>query len=103
MNWAIAETDPLSLLLGGLQKSGSFFDLCEKLDQLAGDDEIQQQRDPKLAQPALRPVVQIGGQGGGQRRLRLRSRDHDLEKLFLPALAVVQKREQHPRVCSTQN
>ena len=35
------ETDPLSLLLGGLQKSGSFFDLCEKLDQLAGDDEIQ--------------------------------------------------------------
>src|SRR5205823_2170173 len=35
------DTDPMSLLLGGLEKPGSFFDLCDKLDQLAGDDEVQ--------------------------------------------------------------
>jgi len=31
----------MSLLLGGLENPGSFFALCEKLDRLAGDDEIQ--------------------------------------------------------------
>src|SRR5690349_15392475 len=36
-----ADMDPMSLLLGGLEKPGSFFALCEKLDELAGDDEIQ--------------------------------------------------------------
>src|SRR6059036_299528 len=36
-----ADVDPMSLLLGGLEKPGSFFALCEKLGELAGDDEIQ--------------------------------------------------------------
>ena len=35
------DMDPVSMLLGGLEKPGSFFDLCEKIDELAGDDEIQ--------------------------------------------------------------
>src|SRR6266576_5659217 len=36
-----SDVDPMSLLLGGLEKPGSFFALCEKLDELATDDEIQ--------------------------------------------------------------
>src|SRR6266566_1651106 len=36
-----SDVDPMSLLLGGLEKPGSFFALCEKLGELAGDDEIQ--------------------------------------------------------------
>ena len=35
------DLDPMSLLLGGMEKAGSFFDLCQKLDELAADDEIQ--------------------------------------------------------------
>src|SRR5436190_9448047 len=36
-----SDVDPMSLLLGGLEKPGSFFVLCEKLGELATDDEIQ--------------------------------------------------------------
>src|SRR5438876_4471940 len=36
-----SDLDPMSLLLGGLEKPGSFFALCEKLGELATDDEIQ--------------------------------------------------------------
>ena len=36
-----SDLDPMSLFLGGLEKPGSFFDLCEKIDELARDDEIQ--------------------------------------------------------------
>src|SRR5437773_3798762 len=36
-----SDMDPMSLLLGGLEKPGSFFALCEKLGELAKDDEIQ--------------------------------------------------------------
>jgi protease-4 len=36
-----SDVDPVSLLLGGLERPGSFFALCEKLDALATDDEIQ--------------------------------------------------------------
>src|SRR2546425_3592228 len=36
-----SDVDPMSLLLGGLEKPGSFFALCEKLGELAKDDEIQ--------------------------------------------------------------
>src|SRR6266536_2524317 len=36
-----SDVDPMSLLLGGLEKPGSFFALCEKLGELATDDEIQ--------------------------------------------------------------
>src|SRR6266516_2494426 len=36
-----SDMDPMSLLLGGLDKPGSFFALCEKLGELATDDEIQ--------------------------------------------------------------
>ncbi|HXT39765.1 MAG TPA: signal peptide peptidase SppA [Candidatus Angelobacter sp.] len=35
------DMDPMSLFLGGLEKPGSFFDLCEKIDGLAGDGGIQ--------------------------------------------------------------
>ena len=35
------EADPISMLFGGLEKPASFFDLCEKIDELARDDEIQ--------------------------------------------------------------
>src|SRR3989441_10199738 len=35
------DVDPMSLLLGGREKPGSFFALCEKLGELAKDDEIQ--------------------------------------------------------------
>ncbi|PYK98891.1 MAG: signal peptide peptidase SppA [Verrucomicrobia bacterium] len=35
------EMDPMSLLLGGLERPGSFFGLCEKIDELAGNDQIQ--------------------------------------------------------------
>src|SRR5438477_2114370 len=40
-NPSAPEAELMSLLLVGLEKPGSFFDLCEKLDRLAGDDEIQ--------------------------------------------------------------
>src|SRR5437867_2723052 len=33
--------DPFSLLSGDLDKPNSFFSLCEKIDELAEDDEIQ--------------------------------------------------------------
>src|ERR1044072_7653163 len=36
-----SDVDPMSLLLGGMEKRGSFFALCEKLGELAKDDEIQ--------------------------------------------------------------
>src|SRR6059036_1022308 len=36
-----SDVDPMSLLLGGLDKPGSFFALCERLGELATDDEIQ--------------------------------------------------------------
>ena len=36
-----SDLDPMSLFLGGLEKPGSFFDLCEKIDELARDDEMQ--------------------------------------------------------------
>jgi protease-4 len=36
-----SDVDPMSLLLGGLEKPASFFGLCEKLGELAADDEIQ--------------------------------------------------------------
>jgi protease-4 len=36
-----SDMDPMSLLLGGLEKPGSFFALCEKLGELAKDEEIQ--------------------------------------------------------------
>jgi protease-4 len=36
-----SDVDPVSLLLGGQGRPGSFFALCEKLDELATDDEIQ--------------------------------------------------------------
>jgi len=36
-----SDIDPMSLLLGGLEKPGSFFALCEKLGELAKDDEVQ--------------------------------------------------------------
>jgi protease IV len=36
-----SDMDPMSLLLGGLEKPGSFVALCEKLGELATDDEIQ--------------------------------------------------------------
>ena len=36
-----SDVDPMSLLLGGLEKPGSFYALCEKLGELAKDDEIQ--------------------------------------------------------------
>src|SRR5438132_10890442 len=36
-----SDVDPMSLLLGGLEKPGSFFALCERLGELATDDEIQ--------------------------------------------------------------
>jgi protease-4 len=35
------DMDPMSLFLGGLEKPGSFFDLCGKIDGLAGDGDIQ--------------------------------------------------------------
>ena len=38
---SISDMDPMSLLLGGLDKPGSFFALCERLGELATDDEIQ--------------------------------------------------------------
>ena len=38
---ATADVDPMSLLLGGLEKPSSFFALCEKLGELAKDDEVQ--------------------------------------------------------------
>lgn len=36
-----SDLDPISLFFGGLEKPGSFFDLCEKIDELAANDEIQ--------------------------------------------------------------
>jgi protease IV len=36
-----ADIDPMSLFFGGMEKPGSFFDLCEKIDGLAKDEEIQ--------------------------------------------------------------
>jgi protease-4 len=38
---ASPDIDPMSLFLGGLEKPGSFFDLCEKIDSLAKDDGVQ--------------------------------------------------------------
>ncbi len=35
------DVDPMALLLGGMEKPASFFALCEKLRELAADDEIQ--------------------------------------------------------------
>src|SRR5690242_17691886 len=35
------DMDPMSLFLGGLERPGSFFDLCEKIDGLASDSDIQ--------------------------------------------------------------
>jgi len=35
------ELDPMSLFLGGFERPGSFFDLCEKIDSLAKDDGVQ--------------------------------------------------------------
>src|SRR6266545_2420377 len=36
-----SDIDPISLFFGGLERPGSFFDLCEKIDDLARDEEIQ--------------------------------------------------------------
>src|SRR5207237_7597943 len=36
-----SDLDPMSRFLGGLEKPGSFFDLCEKIDELARADEIE--------------------------------------------------------------
>src|SRR5436190_15408725 len=36
-----SDLDPMSMLLGGLEKPGSFYALCEKLGELAKDDDIQ--------------------------------------------------------------
>ncbi len=36
-----SDFDPMSLFLGGLEKPASFFDLCGKIDGLAGDEQIQ--------------------------------------------------------------
>src|SRR5204862_4793444 len=36
-----SDVDPMSLLLGGLEKPGSFFVLCEKLGEQATVDELQ--------------------------------------------------------------
>ena len=36
-----SDMDPMSLLLGGLEKPGSFFEVCRKIDELAGDEEVQ--------------------------------------------------------------
>jgi protease-4 len=36
-----SDVDPMSMLLGGLEKTSSFYALCEKLGELAKDDEIQ--------------------------------------------------------------
>jgi protease-4 len=38
---AAQDMDPMSLFLGGMEKPGSFFDLCNKIDGLTGDGDIQ--------------------------------------------------------------
>jgi len=38
---ASSDINPMSLFLGELEKPGSFFDLCEKIDKLAKEDRIQ--------------------------------------------------------------
>ena len=36
-----SDVDPVSLMMGGMEKPASFFDLCEKIDELAKSEEIQ--------------------------------------------------------------